>query len=285
MISPDPVTQAPENGQNYNRYSYAYNNPLKYTDPSGYQSEGGGGCLAAATSGGAQGAVGCAVSIGISYVVGKIFGGNSCDRTCKDRNTAYEWCSGHSACREQLDAIANGKPRVASVALFQSEVTARIGDSLRGDTPVSDGEVVGITSPNFPGFKLEDIFLTEKETLKVLKFFFPDHDQLKKSDITIEDKAFAQYLLLGGIEWTATGIGGLIDLADRAAGGAFKTMGGKLAKSTVAQSVTDASVRAIQKGRVAYWVARAYGAVYSQSYQDRLNPDIGQYNRSFVIYE
>jgi len=36
MLSPDPVTQAPENGQNYNRYSYAYNNPLKYTDPSGF---------------------------------------------------------------------------------------------------------------------------------------------------------------------------------------------------------------------------------------------------------
>jgi hypothetical protein len=34
MLSPDPVTQAPENGQNYNRYTYAYNNPLKYTDPS-----------------------------------------------------------------------------------------------------------------------------------------------------------------------------------------------------------------------------------------------------------
>jgi hypothetical protein len=30
------VTQAPENGQNYNRYTYAYNNPLKYSDPSGY---------------------------------------------------------------------------------------------------------------------------------------------------------------------------------------------------------------------------------------------------------
>jgi RHS repeat-associated protein len=36
MLSPDPVTQAPENGQNYNRYSYAYNNPLRYTDPSGH---------------------------------------------------------------------------------------------------------------------------------------------------------------------------------------------------------------------------------------------------------
>ncbi|MCB1805743.1 MAG: RHS repeat-associated core domain-containing protein [Candidatus Competibacteraceae bacterium] len=36
MLSPDPVTQAPENGQNYNRYTYASNNPLKHTDPSGY---------------------------------------------------------------------------------------------------------------------------------------------------------------------------------------------------------------------------------------------------------
>ena len=38
MLSPDPVTQAVENGQNYNRYSYAFNNPLSFTDPSGYAS-------------------------------------------------------------------------------------------------------------------------------------------------------------------------------------------------------------------------------------------------------
>ena len=37
MLSPDPVTQAPENGQNYNRYSYANNNPLKYVDTNGYE--------------------------------------------------------------------------------------------------------------------------------------------------------------------------------------------------------------------------------------------------------
>jgi RHS repeat-associated protein len=38
MLSPDPVTQSPENGQNYNRYTYVFNNPLRYTDPSGYRS-------------------------------------------------------------------------------------------------------------------------------------------------------------------------------------------------------------------------------------------------------
>ena len=35
FLSPDPQVQAPDYGQNYNRYTYALNNPLKYTDPDG----------------------------------------------------------------------------------------------------------------------------------------------------------------------------------------------------------------------------------------------------------
>jgi RHS repeat-associated protein len=35
MLSPDPFNQNNSLTQNYNRYSYAYNNPLKYSDPSG----------------------------------------------------------------------------------------------------------------------------------------------------------------------------------------------------------------------------------------------------------
>ncbi|NJK98742.1 MAG: hypothetical protein HC905_30910, partial [Bacteroidales bacterium] len=35
FLSPDPYIQAPTNTQNYNRYAYALNNPLIYTDPSG----------------------------------------------------------------------------------------------------------------------------------------------------------------------------------------------------------------------------------------------------------
>ncbi len=35
MLSPDMYVQNPGNSQNYNRYSYVLNNPLKYTDPSG----------------------------------------------------------------------------------------------------------------------------------------------------------------------------------------------------------------------------------------------------------
>ena len=37
FLSPDPIIQAPDNSQNFNRYTYCLNNPLKYIDPSGLQ--------------------------------------------------------------------------------------------------------------------------------------------------------------------------------------------------------------------------------------------------------
>lgn len=36
FLSPDPYIQAPYFAQNFDRYSYVWNNPLKYVDPSGY---------------------------------------------------------------------------------------------------------------------------------------------------------------------------------------------------------------------------------------------------------
>ena len=35
FFSPDPFIQAPDNWLNYNRHSYCFGNPFKYTDPSG----------------------------------------------------------------------------------------------------------------------------------------------------------------------------------------------------------------------------------------------------------
>ena len=40
FLQADPFVQAPKNSQSLNRYSYVLNNPLSYTDPSGYFVEG-----------------------------------------------------------------------------------------------------------------------------------------------------------------------------------------------------------------------------------------------------
>lgn len=39
FLQPDPIIQEVKNSQNYNRYSYVLNNPLSYTDPTGYTHE------------------------------------------------------------------------------------------------------------------------------------------------------------------------------------------------------------------------------------------------------
>lgn len=42
FLSADPFITEPFNTQNFNRYSYVYNNPLSYIDPSGFEVDGGG---------------------------------------------------------------------------------------------------------------------------------------------------------------------------------------------------------------------------------------------------
>ena len=39
FLSPDPFVQSPANSQSYNRYAYAFNNPLKFVDLSGYSNK------------------------------------------------------------------------------------------------------------------------------------------------------------------------------------------------------------------------------------------------------
>jgi RHS repeat-associated protein len=39
FLTPDPLVPRPTFGQSYNRYTYVLNNPLAYTDPSGYQAQ------------------------------------------------------------------------------------------------------------------------------------------------------------------------------------------------------------------------------------------------------
>ncbi|AWB68916.1 hypothetical protein C2869_04405 [Saccharobesus litoralis] len=39
FLSPDPIVQAPYFSQSWNSYTYGWNNPLRYTDPSGYTND------------------------------------------------------------------------------------------------------------------------------------------------------------------------------------------------------------------------------------------------------
>lgn len=39
FLSADPLVQSPYNSQSYNRYSYVFNNPLSFTDPTGFESK------------------------------------------------------------------------------------------------------------------------------------------------------------------------------------------------------------------------------------------------------
>lgn len=62
FLSPDNYIQCPDNSQNFNRYAYCLNNPLKYTDPSGEDF-----IVAAIIIGGA---IGVASTVGVCYTSG-----------------------------------------------------------------------------------------------------------------------------------------------------------------------------------------------------------------------
>ena len=54
FLSPDPIVQAPTNSQSWNRYTYVFNSPLNYTDPSGFE----GDCFCDSASGIGDGELG-----------------------------------------------------------------------------------------------------------------------------------------------------------------------------------------------------------------------------------
>ena len=147
MLSPDPVTQAPENGQNYNRYTYANNNPLKYSDPSGFE-------FAAAAAACANN-IWCSSAVSsVIATVGNFFGGDGCDRTCKERKAAHNWCKAQSACLAELRANTREKFRKRSAqVIMEATLTgqsyyfengrAHLGDNTSSGAPVTQNSIIG----------------------------------------------------------------------------------------------------------------------------------------------
>jgi len=126
FTSPDPLLESgsPSQPQSWNRYSYAINNPLKYTDPDG-----------------------------LRYV----------QRTLGDGSTQYGWCATDECYDNSIDKNAKGYAGWTAATFDESksfEYTARgIGgnllenyrlnpDGTNGYARILDGDSVGVT-PNF----------------------------------------------------------------------------------------------------------------------------------------
>lgn len=140
MLSPDPVTQAPENGQNYNRYTYAYNNPLKYSDPSGFYSEG----IPLPTPGDVL------VASAFSFGLDKLFGGNGCDSSCKLRQAAMNWCRTVSVCLDYAQTVKEKRRKRSIVPLFEAYLASSSGDKMQIGAPVAITPITGTDGMSLP---------------------------------------------------------------------------------------------------------------------------------------
>ncbi|MBP5371918.1 MAG: RHS repeat-associated core domain-containing protein [Bacteroidales bacterium] len=138
FLSPDPFVQAPEDLQNYNRYSYCLNNPLKYTDPSGES------VLLAAIAG---------------AVVGTYLGGAMANKSynpVKWNNTIDTWKNmfwgsvvGFISGAWGASVAASGMPFANAAGIVMSSACNSIGTGLytNGQTPFSMS--FGIASYDF----------------------------------------------------------------------------------------------------------------------------------------
>ena len=153
MLSPDPVTQSPENAQNYKRYAYVMNSPMRFVDPSGYQAAP--ACPALTVE--------CTVYNSIAYAVGDFLGGlfggggNHCGPSCQGARwraaeaRRIEACNGDTICIHFPSFLSWGGPNDVSFSsdnfsdFIESEVQAAVTaalSELNGDKP-NQGDVVG----------------------------------------------------------------------------------------------------------------------------------------------
>jgi RHS repeat-associated protein len=155
MLSPDPVTQAPENGQNYNRYSYAFNNPLKYVDQNGHE---------VVVSYTASVVVNSAVTFGLQKIFGGLWGGDKCGAQCQLENAralklywdGVNWCRNVSptCVRSTAPVRSDGGHRSERSAIYdlirQNRAAALYKEwltSLSGDRNTQAGDPVASERP------------------------------------------------------------------------------------------------------------------------------------------
>jgi hypothetical protein len=155
MLSPDPVTQSPENGQNYNRYTYAFNNPLRYTDPTGYQVD---ELINGQEDGGEDPAGGYNIVVGVDYPNVGSCGHQSQGGPCNDLDNYFDYImgdydylisgrgsSGYSA--DFSNGLDSGGHLITQQANKGSPQT-EAGDTLSGDDTPGEGRRRGPNNSN-----------------------------------------------------------------------------------------------------------------------------------------
>ena len=153
MLSPDDYVQDATNTQNYNRYAYCFNNPLKYTDPSGNFIFTAATLIAAPFTGGASMTL---LPMAIGADIGMWQGGSMANGTMNPFKWDYSW--GYMAAGAAIGAAigyiggtlaTSGLPMtntlgIAYASLFSSSLTSLY---TAGQTDVSVS--LGVASYNF----------------------------------------------------------------------------------------------------------------------------------------
>lgn len=116
FLQPDPIVQDPSNPQNFNRYTYVFNNPLAWTDPTGYW--------------GAreQGALRTVAAIVIAIYTGVYVNAGVTAGTLSTTQAAAISAAGGAA----AGAVQTGTLRGALVGAFSAYVGYQIGNAFVG---------------------------------------------------------------------------------------------------------------------------------------------------------
>ena len=118
FMQADPIVQDPRDAQSLNRYSYVYNNPLSYTDPTGYAAD-------------------CKNKECPATVYQQEQDAAKAEKTRGSSKTQEVSKSNQSADLQNSAKVANGQ--ISTLNLTQDEYLAAVKDGLWKDAPVNPG--------------------------------------------------------------------------------------------------------------------------------------------------
>ncbi len=206
FLSPDPYVQAPDYTQGFNRYSYCYNNPFKYTDPDGewvhivigaviggvinwathgcqFNMDGlvafgigaAGGALTAATGGAALGALGTAGIFSATGVLGTGFAagvGYSYGTAVTSLGNSIYFGDPMPTTKQFLTGLA---VTVGTVGLTQGVINGLSGNNIL------TGEIPRVKIPEIDPLPTPDVKPLQTEEIQTPQIKSPDDLNLNKT--------------------------------------------------------------------------------------------------------